>query len=65
MTPTELSKAAGISVAYASQLLAGVRTSPSLPVAIRIFDGTGKRMGPLEGLTDDEIAAARKMARAA
>jgi hypothetical protein len=64
MSPTELSKAADISVPYASQLIAGLRR-PSLPVAIRIFDATGKRMGPLVGLSTEEVDAARKMARAA
>lgn len=64
MTPTELSKAVAISVPYASQLIAGLR-KPSLPVAIRIYDKMGKRMGPLVGLTSDEIEAARKLARAA
>lgn len=64
MTPTELSKAVDISVPYASQLIAGVRR-PSLPVAVRIYDATGKRMGPLVGLSRDEVEAARKMAKAA
>lgn len=62
--PSELSKAAGISVPYASQLLAGLRT-PSLPVALRIHDATGAKLGPLSGLNAKEIEAARKMAKAA
>lgn len=60
-SPTELSKAADISVPYASQILAGLRT-PSLTVALRIFDGTGHKLGPLASLSDADIETARRMA---
>jgi transcriptional regulator with XRE-family HTH domain len=62
ITPTELAKAAEISVPYAWQIVNGKRP-PSLEMAIRIFDKTGIQFGALEGLTADEIAAARKMVR--
>lgn len=63
-TPTALSKAASISVPYASQIIAGLRT-PSLQMAIQIFDATGHKFGPLVGLGKSEIETARKMAKAA
>jgi transcriptional regulator with XRE-family HTH domain len=61
MSPTELSKAADISVPYAWQILKGIRT-PTLAVALRIYDGTGRQFGPLDGLNKRDIEAARKMA---
>lgn len=63
MSPTELSKAADISKPYAWQLLRDppLRT-PSLPMALHIYDRTGLQFGPLAGLTKREIDAARKMA---
>lgn len=61
MSPTELSRAAGISVPYAWQILNGKRT-PTLAVALRIYDGTGQQFGPLEGLNKRDIEGARKMA---
>ena len=64
MTPTQLSKAGEVTVAYASQILAGLR-QPSLSVALRIYDSTGERFGQLRGLDDAEIETARKMAEAA
>lgn len=64
MTPTELSKAASISVPYAWQLLNGAR-KPSLVVALRIYDATGLQLGTLEGLCERDIEAARRMAVAA
>jgi hypothetical protein len=54
MTPTELSKAAGISVPYASQLLSGARGA-SLRVALNIFDKTGLQFGVLKGLPKETI----------
>lgn len=64
ITAQQIAEAAGVTPAYGRMLLAGTRT-PSLAVAIQIFDATGQRLGPLEGLTVREIAAARKMAKAA
>lgn len=60
-TPTSLSKAADISVPYAWQILKGERT-PSLAVALRIYDSLRLQYGPLEGLDERDIEAARKMA---
>ena len=64
ITPTELAKAAEISVPYAWQIVNGKRP-PSLEMALRIFDATGQKFGALDGLTASEIAAARKMVKAA
>ena len=60
--PTELAAASGISVSYASELLSGVR-HPSRKLAIRIFDDTSIQLGPIAGLSEAEIAVARKMER--
>ena len=54
-TPTRLAAEAGISVPYASQLLNGTRVPPA-PMALRIWQATGCKLGPLETLTDDECA---------
>ena len=64
LTPTKLAKAASISVPYAWQILNGKRT-PTLPMALRIYDATNEQIGPLEGLNKRDIEAARKMASAA
>jgi transcriptional regulator with XRE-family HTH domain len=61
MSPTELSRAADISVPYAWQILKGERT-PSLAVALRIFDATGEQLGPLAGLNKRDIEGVRKAA---
>jgi transcriptional regulator with XRE-family HTH domain len=59
--PTDLAAKLGVSVAYASQLLSGVR-KPSLELALRYFDDAGVKLGPLVGATDQEIATLRKLA---
>lgn len=57
--PTELSKAANISVPYASQILSDeverMRT-PSRALAIHIFRKTGWRHESIAELTDDQIS---------
>lgn len=53
-TPTKFAEATGISVPYASQLLNGLRT-PSQSLAISIFRKTGKKLGPVANLSDEEI----------
>lgn len=53
-TPTEMAKAAGISVPYASQILSGQRC-PSRGLAISIFRATGRKFGPIEALSDADI----------
>lgn len=64
MKPSEIARAAGISVPYASQIIDGHRR-PSLEVALRIYDGTGALFGPLTGLSKREVETARKMSEAA
>ena len=57
MKPTELSKAAGISIPYASQILAegeGART-PSRPLAIHIYRTTGWKHSRIADLTDEQM----------
>lgn len=54
-TPTAFAAQAGISIPYASQLLSGVRT-PSRSLAISIFQRTGRKLGPIAQLSDDDIA---------
>jgi hypothetical protein len=54
LTPTRLSKAVGISVPYASQLLSG-RKVPPMKMAVDVFRATGVKLGPLSGASDDEI----------
>ena len=54
LTPTALSKAASISVPYASQIISKQR-APSRPLAIIIFRETGHKFGPLAALSDADI----------
>jgi hypothetical protein len=54
MTPTDLHKAAGISVPYASQILTGAR-APSRPLAIHIWRKTGWRHESIADLSDEHI----------
>lgn len=54
-TPTAFAATAGISVPYASQLLSGARV-PSRPLAISIFQRTGRKFGPIAQLSDEDIA---------
>ncbi len=61
MTPTELSKASGISVPYASQILSG-RKTPSLAIALKVYATTGLQLGPLAGLNRRDIEGVRKAA---
>lgn len=64
LTPTNLAKAAGISVPYASQILSGVKT-PTQATAIRIFRTTGMRFGAIVEATEDEIAVLERFQGAA
>lgn len=54
----------GVSAAYARMLRAGKRTA-SLALALRLYDATGERVGPLQGRSQDEIDAFRKLPQAA
>ena len=54
LTPTTLSKAVGISVPHASQILSRIKT-PSRGLAIRIWRATGIKVAPIDNATDDEI----------
>ena len=61
----ELSERTGISWAYASQLLSDdfeKRRTPSLAMALRIYDATGLQLGALRGLQPEEIVTLRKVA---
>lgn len=62
ITPIQLQTRAGISKGYASDLLAGNK-KPSPSMAVRIFRATGLKLGPVAGLTDDEIALLEKIQR--
>lgn len=61
LRPTDLAKRLGVSVPYASQLLSGAR-KPSIELALRFFDRSGVRLGPLVDATDEQIAALRDLA---
>lgn len=54
MTPTEFSKAMGISVPYASQILSAQR-SPSKKLAVRIYRITGWRHETLANFADEDL----------
>lgn len=51
---TDLARLAGISMAYASQIIGGKRKPPR-PLAIHILRTTGWRHSVLDGLTDEQI----------
>lgn len=64
MTPTELSRAAGISVPYASQILSAdpvKARAPSRPLAIHIMRATGWRHESIADLTDEQIAVLEEL----
>lgn len=60
----QIVEAGGVTPAYARMLIAGTRR-PSLALALRLYDRTGRAVGPLSGLTGPEIEAARKVSEAA
>ena len=64
LRPTDLAAALDCSLPYASQLLSGAR-KVSQGRAIRIYDLTGHKIGPIETATDEEIELLRKFAVAA
>lgn len=51
---------AGISKSYASEILSAART-PSRPLAITIFRRTGRKFGPIAGLSDEDIATLERI----
>lgn len=59
-TPTTFAAAAGISVPYASQLLSGAR-QPSRTLAISIYRKTGRKMGPIANVSDEDIAVLERL----
>lgn len=62
--PTDLSRAVGISVPYASQILTDEPDSartPSRSLAIHIFKRTGWRHASISGLSEAEIALLEKL----
>lgn len=65
ISPTELAKRTGISVPYACQLLNNdpkQKRTPSLAVALRVYDKTGLQLGFLANLTPKEIEPLRRKA---
>ena len=60
ITPTELHKAAGISLGYASMILAGER-NPSATLAAKIYRETGLKLGLFETLSDADAAVAARI----
>jgi hypothetical protein len=60
VTPTELSKASGISVPYASQILSGAR-QPSRSLAIHLLRTADWRHCVLDGMTEGEIDLFEKL----
>jgi len=61
ITADQIATHGGVTAAYGRMILAGER-KPSLALAIKIYDATGARIGPLEGLSKREVETARKMA---
>jgi plasmid maintenance system antidote protein VapI len=59
--PNAIAQAGGVTAAYARMLLAGSRT-PSLPLAIKLYDAIGLQLGPLANLDRRSIDVARQMA---
>jgi len=53
-----------VTPAYARMLIAGTR-KPSLALALRLYDATGTKVGPLAGRTARDIEAFRKLPQAA
>ena len=62
--PNAIAEAGGVTPAFARMLIAGTR-KPSLAVAIKIYDATGHKLGPLVNLDTRQINVARTMAEAA
>lgn len=55
----QIVEAGGVSAAYARMLRKGDRY-PSMELALRLFDATGAKVGPLAGLNKAGIEAARR-----
>lgn len=64
LTPKALAAALGISGPYASQILSGARPL-DLDKAVKIFQATGHRLGPIADATTAEIAVLERFAGAA
>lgn len=62
--PKDLVEAVGISNSYASMLLNGTRVPPP-PLALRIWQATGCKLGALERLTDAECEQFARLSGAA
>jgi transcriptional regulator with XRE-family HTH domain len=62
-SPTGFAAKVGISVSYASEILTGTR-QPSQRLAVRIFRTTGRKFGPILGLSDADIAAVDRIEQA-
>ena len=59
LTISALRDATGISKSYASEILNGQR-KPSAGLACRIFRKTGHKIGPIAGLSADQIEAVER-----
>jgi hypothetical protein len=55
----QIVEAGKVSAAYARMLRSGDRY-PSIALALRLFDATGAKVGPLAGLSKAAIEAARQ-----
>lgn len=53
-TATDLARACGISVPFASQVITGAKSLPR-GLAIKIWRTFGVKLGPIAAATDDEI----------
>jgi hypothetical protein len=56
----QIVEAGGVSAAYARMLRNGDR-QPSVALALRLYDATGAKVGPLAGLGKSGIETARQM----
>jgi hypothetical protein len=61
--PTELAAALGVTTGYASMLLNGNRAW-STPLALKAWRATGRKLGGLEALSDEECAQLERLSGA-
>ena len=55
LSTSEISAACGISPSYVSMILNNRRTPPR-HIALRLYKATGRKFGPIAGLSDEDIA---------
>lgn len=61
---SELASVVGISMSYASEILSAKR-APSRSLAIAIYRKTGRKFGPIAGLSDADIDTLERIESAA